>query len=81
MSLFDKVKALQKGDRVLVTSIAKLQSGHPKQYVGQFDDYEPRRGDFVFFVHVERGDTDLLGKPKMTRMQFINSTIRNIEKI
>lgn len=79
MSLLDKLKTLRQGDRVKVTSYAKLQSGLPKIYVGTFNDYEPRRGDFVFTVNVDQGDTDLLGNAKTTKMQFINSTVRNIE--
>lgn len=79
MSLLDTIKTLRKGDRVKVTSYAKLQSGAPKIYVGTFDDYEPRRGDFVFSLHVDQGDIDLLGNAKTTRMQFINSTVRKIE--
>jgi len=80
-NLLNTIKSLQKGDRVKVTSYSMLQGGMPKTYFGTFDDYEPRRGDFVFFVNVDQGSTDLLGKPKTTRMQFINSTVRKVEKV
>lgn len=81
MNLFETVKSLKKGDRIKVTSYSMLQSGMPKTYFGTFEDFEPRRGDFVFTVNVDQGSTDLLGAAKSTPMNFRNSTVRQIEKI
>lgn len=79
-NVLTKIKSLQKGDRVKVTTSSLLQSGIPKTYFGEFQDYEPRHGDFVFTVNVDQGETNLIGASKPTPMNFRNSTVRNVEK-
>ena len=79
-NVLSTIKSLQKGDRVKVTTYSLLKSGIPKTYFGEFQDYEPRHGDFVFTVNVDQGSTDLLGAAKTTPMNFRNSTVRNVEK-
>jgi hypothetical protein len=75
------IKNLQKGDRIKITTNSLLKSGMHKTYFGTFQDYHQKLGDYVFTVNIDQGETDLLGASKQTTLNFINSTVKNIEII